>query len=138
MAVQILLWTRMRVDELRNLSVDDFEDDGDASFLKIRRGKGAKFRRAPVSQRLRREVHRYLNRARSQSGSQALLLLSDGRPVSLSAVGSLFRRMKVDLGFPLHAHKFRHTFATRYIENGGDIERLRKILGHSSYAMILR
>ena len=48
MAVAILLGTGMRAGELCALSLEDLEDDGEATFLKIRRGKGAKFRRVPV------------------------------------------------------------------------------------------
>lgn len=32
-------------------------------------------------------------------------------------------------------HAFRDTFATRYIEEGGNMQTLQKILGHSSLAM---
>ena len=47
----------------------DVEDDGEATFLKVRRGKGAKFRRVPVSRHLRRELLRYLNRQRPETVS---------------------------------------------------------------------
>ena len=53
----------------------------DAAFLKIKRGKGAKFRRVPVSRQLRRELIRYVNRMRPQCQSDRLLFLSDGTPV---------------------------------------------------------
>lgn len=53
MAVEILLGTGMRVGELCALTLEDVEDDGDATFLKIKRGKGGKFRRVPVSRQLR-------------------------------------------------------------------------------------
>ena len=137
-AAQTLLGTGMRVSELCNLRLDDFEDDGGAAFLKIQKGKGSKFRRAPASERLRRELRRYINRTRPESRSDHLLVLADGRPLTVGAVGKMLGRARGTLGFSIHAHKFRHTFATMYVENGGDIERLRKILGHSTYAMILR
>jgi integrase/recombinase XerC len=56
-AVEILLGTGMRVGELCALALEDVEDDGDATFLKIKRGKGAKFRRVPVSRQLRAAAH---------------------------------------------------------------------------------
>ncbi len=115
--------------ELCALELEDVEDDGEAMFLKIRRGKGAKFRRVPVSHRLRRELLRYVNRVRPDSANPQLLLLRDGRPVDVECVSDLFQRTRGRIGFRVHAHKFRSTFATEYLRNGGEIERLRRILG---------
>jgi integrase len=138
LAVQILLGTGMRLGELCALELEDVEDDGETMFLKIRRGKGAKFRRVPVSHRLRRELLRYVNRMRPDSASPNLLLLRDGRPVDVECVSDLFQRTRRRIGFRVHAHKFRHTFATEYLRNGGEIERLRRILGHTTYVMVMR
>jgi integrase/recombinase XerD len=137
-AIQTLLGTGMRLSELCDLQLDDFEDDGEQAFLKIRRGKGAKFRRVPVSNRLRRELTRYVNRHRPESASGNLLLLADGRPVRLVSVAELFRRIRARVGFGVRAHRFRHTFATEYLRAGGEIERLRRILGHTTYVMVMR
>jgi len=63
---------------------------------------------------------------------------ADGQPVAMMTVEYLLRRIKLRVGFKVHAHKFRHTFATEYLRNGGDIECLRRILGHSSYVMVMR
>ena len=117
LAIQILLGTGMRVSELVALRLEDVEDDGDVTFLKIRRGKGAKFRRVPVSSRLRRELIRYVNRVRPDARSSQLLLLANGRPVSVITVVNLLRRIRSQVGFPVHAHRFRHTFATQYLRN---------------------
>jgi len=138
LAVEILLGTGMRLGELCALELEDVEDDGEAMFLKIRRGKGAKFRRVPVSHRLRRELLRYVNRMRPDSTSPNLLLLRDGRSVDVECVSDLFQRTRRRIGFRVHAHKFRHTFATEYLRNGGEIERLRRILGHATYVMVMR
>ena len=69
----------MRLSELCGLIIEDFEDDGESAFLKVRHGKGAKFRRVPVSSRLRRDLIRYLNRWRTESPHHSLLLRADAR-----------------------------------------------------------
>jgi len=138
LAILILLGTGMRVGELCALCVDDIEDEGEAAFFKIKRGKGAKFRRVPISRRLRRELVRYLNRIRPPSSAPQLLLRADGKPVRVETVTELLKRVNRRVGFRVHAHKFRHTFATEYLRQGGEIERLRRILGHTTYAMVMR
>jgi site-specific recombinase XerD len=138
LAIQILLGTGMRLAELCALTVDDVEDEGEVTFLKIRSGKGAKFRRVPISSRLRRELVRYMNRWRPETHDRNLLVLSDSRPVSAPTLSELFRRVRHQVGFGVRAHKFRHTYATEYLRQGGEIERLRRILGHTTYVMVMR
>lgn len=56
-----------------------------------------------------------------------------------NAVKQLFLRLrnktKIDR---LHPHILRHTFATKYLMNGGDIFSLQQILGHTSLEMVRR
>jgi integrase len=120
MAVLTLLGTGMRLSELCSLTLQDIEDDGEASFLKIQRGKGAKFRRVPVSRRLRKELVRYLNRVRPDTESTQLLVRRDGKPIRVETITELFQRIRRQSGFGVHAHKFRHTFATEYLRQGGE------------------
>ncbi|HSS93809.1 MAG TPA: tyrosine-type recombinase/integrase [Candidatus Dormibacteraeota bacterium] len=38
----------------------------------------------------------------------------------------------------MHAHAFRHTFATVACQAGSNLERLRAAMGHADYAVLLR
>lgn len=55
---------------------------------------------------------------------------------------SSFRRALVRSGVDLPkgqaSHALRHSFVSHFIQNGGNILRLQKILGHSSLAMTMR
>jgi site-specific recombinase XerC len=67
-----------------------------------------------------------------------LLTMREGHRVSVGAVTRMLARLSAKLNFRVHAHRFRHTFATEYLRDRGDLERLRKILGHSNYQMVMR
>lgn len=47
----------------------------------------------------------------------------------------ILHRKKHNLG-PITPHTMRHAFCTYYLRNGGSMERLRNITGHSSYEML--
>ena len=49
------------------------------------------------------------------------------------ALAQAAKRLGKRLNIPwLHIHLWRHTFAVRYLMNGGDIMTLRLMLGHTS------
>lgn len=62
-----------------------------------------------------------------------LFIHHDGRQITTSTIDSLFHQIKKELNVKLSPHKLRHTFATAILENGGDLEQVRILLGHTSY-----
>ena len=63
----------------------------------------------------------------------------DGEPLTRNTVKNVFRKLKKSSGISrLHPHLLRHTFATKYLENGGNIYALQSILGHTSLEMVKR
>ena len=53
-------------------------------------------------------------------------------PYGVSYVKVRLARLGARAGVRVHAHKFRHTFADRFIGQGGNVEDLAQILRHSN------
>lgn len=129
--VYLMLEAGLRVSEVCNLSVSDF--DIHADVLYIRQGKGAKDRLVPVTSELHSILFQYLLYRGSYFADCDSLLLSGNHAITPDCVKMLFSRIKHGTGIErLHPHLLRHTFATSYILCGGDLETLRMYLGHSN------
>lgn len=138
--VQLMLDSGLRLSEVVGIRYSDI------SFLSryiIVTGKGSKERFVPISQATCGLIGSYLRARENEQFASCdrdglIFLCSDGRTLTVSAVKNLFRRLKKSTGIDrLHPHLLRHTFATRYLENGGDIYSLKEILGHTSLKMTM-
>ena len=94
-------------------------------------GKGKKMREVPLSRSLAGELQGIGDRRHIWTTAQ-------GKPLSTSGIKTVYRRGFARAGLKGGAHRLRHTFATEYLRNGGDLYRLSRILGHSSVAVTQR
>ncbi len=105
-------------------------------------GKGDKQRIVPFGDLTSKTLLEYLQVTKNAGIKDALLIkvsetLCGFEPISQSTIKNMFRKLKLRAGIPrLYPHLLRHTFATRYLENGGNIYNLQAILGHSSLEMV--
>jgi len=135
----ILLDTGLRIGELVNLKMDDVNVN--EGLLKVM-GKGQKERIVPIGSNAQRALQKYLFRYRpapAHKGIENVLLSVHGRPLTENSMKLMFARLAKRSGVRrLHAHLCRHTFATRFLTNGGDVFALQQILGHSTLEMVRR
>jgi integrase/recombinase XerC/integrase/recombinase XerD len=100
-------------------------------------GKGGKQRMVPLGLQSKRALVRYLGRVPPQTGQTLLFVKDTLTPLRQSTVKQLFRALKTRAKIPrLHPHLLRHTFATRYLQHGGDVYSLQQILGHTTLEMV--
>ncbi len=128
--ITVLLDTGIRAEELLTLTVDNTSIEN--CTIKVR-GKGNKERIVPFGSATKKALMRYLSLWRPQTESNLVFTNMDGGKLSYTALAHSLARLGKRVGIPrLHAHLFRHCFACRYLENGGDVTSLKMLLGHTS------
>ena len=70
--------------------------------------------------------------------SNGLLINRYGLPFQKGGIESMMNRLQAKVGFRVHAHAFRHTFATVATQLGWNFERLRSAMGHADYTTLQR
>jgi site-specific recombinase XerD len=135
----LMLDSGLRLSEVIGLL--DMNLDIDAGCLKVM-GKGSKERIVPFGATTQKALWRYRHHYRPEpahSAVQAFFLTQDGEAMTANGVTSMFVRLGKRSGLTrLHPHLCRHTFATRYLMNGGDVFSLQQILGHTTLEMVRR
>lgn len=97
-------------------------------------GKGSKQRFVPIGDVSKALLKLYKHEVRYNAlPNEPFFVDRFGNPCSDNLIKLAFQDLKEVTGIKrLHPHLLRHTFATLYLIDGGDLETLRLILGHSS------
>jgi site-specific recombinase XerD len=144
-----ILWvfydTGIRVSELCGLRLDNF--DRKRGIVTVC-GKGSKERRIALGQNCQRHLLYYLDHHRptekelsewGSAGEDHIFLSETRLPFTKNGVTQLFARLKQRVGITgrrVSPHILRHTFAIRYLVNGGDPFSLQELLGHEDMATV--
>ena len=120
--VAVLRWTGLRIRDVVQLK----RSNVDENFITLRTHKNQK----PVKLLMHKEVKDAL--ARVGNGSDYFFWSGLGNPKS--CVGDwqrTFRRLGAIAGVHIHAHRWRHTFATDLFSRGVPVSEVAAILGNS-------
>lgn len=149
-AVRILVGSGVRESELCGLAVVGPDGLPDLMLDSLQRGrvelrvrwdagaKGMKSRRVPITPKLASAIKRYEGRYRRDVEYPNLLINRLGQPYKRYGIDAMMDRLQRRVGFRVHAHGFRHTFATVATQLGWNLEHVRAAMGHADYTVLQR
>jgi len=137
---EFFLDTGCRVAEVANLTLDDMHIT--EGWAKVK-GKGRKEGIVPLGNQLCKDLHLYISMYRIAPEDEKSLFVSSVAPhkgLTRDGLSSMIKRVHKAVGVKgkYGPHKLRHTMATQYIANGGDIAILRRILRHTNITVTQR
>lgn len=129
--VTVALHTGMRMGEILSMRHQDL--DFGAGFILIPDSKNGEARHVPMDSELLVLLKSYPHRP----GTDLVFSNRSGERYKEVRQGFQMARERAGLQ-DLHFHDLRHTFASHWMMNGGDLYVLKEILGHKSIAMTQR
>jgi integrase len=135
--LRLLLDTGIRVSELCGLKLDDVDLERELAYVT---GKGSRPRVVPFGARTGQAIDRYLRvRASHPYASSPQLLLGLRGPMTTDGAREVLNVRSAQAGLDgVHPHRFRHTFAHRWLAGGGQERDLMMLAGWRSDDMLSR
>jgi site-specific recombinase XerD len=136
----LLFDTGIRAMEVCSLALDSVFIAPQERFIRVN-GKGRAQREIGIGKQASLALVRYLNRGHPipVKAAETYVFLNRSRcQLTPNAIDRVMHRLKQVAG-PEHfkgirvsAHTFRHSFAVHYLQQGGDLYKLSRLLGHES------
>ena len=129
LVIKLLYSTGLRVSELVNLKIKDFNLEDKSGW--VRKGKGSKDRFFTLSPLLIDELNQYIS---TLDQSKEYLFPGKNNTLSPRNIQKLLEKSaeKAGINRQVSPHKLRHSFATHLLDSGVDIRVIQVLLGHSS------
>lgn len=132
--LETIYQTGVRTSECSGLNLEDLDFSGQS--LHVRRGKGSKQRRLPLSEHLIEVLDRYLREGRPKFKASpeepALFLSQTGTRLKAPGLSVMLRLAGKKAGVAgFSPHLLRHAFATHLVQGGSDLRYVQQMLGHA-------
>ncbi len=134
--VELLYGCGLRVSELVNLKINDF--DLKAKYLQTT-GKGSKDRIVPLGSKAVNAIKNYLPERdfilkKFRIDTKNLLVNEHGKVLNRQDIYTFISEQGKKIHKHISPHTLRHSFATHLLENGADLRIVQELLGHSDVA----
>ena len=132
--INYLLATGNRLSTLCNIKINDL--DFHNSVIYLTKTKNRKQQIIPMSATLHCILLEYIKYRSAKSNEDYLFCSSYGERFTERGMESAIKLYNLSRGVTKTSiHLFRHTFAKFWVQNGGDVFKLQKMLGHSTLDM---
>jgi site-specific recombinase XerD len=127
--LELLYGSGIRRAELADLNLDDVDFGQRVAMVT---GKGNKRRMVPLTEASVMAMQSYLH-VRPASNDRAFFLSNRNARLCLRQVWKIVKDYAAQSGIDrATTHAMRHSFATHFIEGGGDVSSLQRLLGHAN------
>ncbi|MFR1671888.1 MAG: site-specific tyrosine recombinase/integron integrase [Candidatus Gastranaerophilaceae bacterium] len=131
--VELLYGCGLRVSELANMRINDFDLKG--KYLQCT-GKGSKERIVPLGSKAIQAITEYLPERdfyikKFRIDTKRFLIDEKGNLVNRQEIYTFIREQGKKIHKTISPHTLRHSFATHLLENGADLRVVQELLGHS-------
>lgn len=134
--VCFLLNSGCRASTLTNVLIKDLDFSEDMIFFRHMKCRNLQY--VPMGQEMKSILLEYL-RIRGGSEEDFLFPSEDNQQLTGSGLQTAIKRYNKARGVEKTSiHLFRHFFAKSYLQNGGEVTRLQRILGHKKIDMTIR
>ncbi|MDX9956172.1 MAG: tyrosine-type recombinase/integrase [Anaerolineae bacterium] len=138
--LNVLARAGLRLSEVLALKLDDVTLNDRSGSLLVRQGKGKKERTVALAKEARAALRAYLDVRPKMAQTEVLFISRSWQPLGPRDVQRLIAEASRRAGIQktVTPHTLRHTFATRFLQNGGDVATLASLLGHTNVATTTR
>ena len=132
--VNFLLSTGVRQNSLINIRIKDVDFDNEVVYINVTKNRKPLI--VPLNNDILKILREYLKYRNHESNDEYLFCNVFGKQLKKSTVyGGLCQYTRSRNVETTGMHRFRHTFAKKWVIMGGNVVTLSKILGHSSIAI---
>ena len=135
--VLLMLDTGIRTSELTAIRNEDYDPEALSIFVRPEVAKTSRSRTLYLSATTNASLKKFL-KVKPKDWENLLFPTRDGKQLKPNVLGRNFRKYCDRIGAKFTPYQLRHSFATFYLENGGDLFTLQRQMGHTDLQMTKR